>query len=118
MSKIQEMAKELGQALGRSDEYRALERAASLLEDERELVELRNELERLESELVAVLRSGSEPATEDKERYEQLAQQLQVQPGYQKLAAAQANFDKLLQKVNETISTGIQEGSTSRIILP
>ena len=118
MSKIQEMAKDLGQALGRSDEYRALERAASVLEEDRDLVVLRNELEKLESDLVAILRAGKEPEPEAKERYEQLAQELQVQPGYQKLAAAQANFDKLLQKVNETISTGIQEGSTSRIILP
>jgi outer membrane protein insertion porin family len=35
-----------------------------------------------------------------------------------KLVAAQSNFDKVLQRVNETISTGIRDGSTSRIILP
>jgi cell fate (sporulation/competence/biofilm development) regulator YlbF (YheA/YmcA/DUF963 family) len=118
MSKIQEMAKDLGQALGRTEEYRALERAAGLMDEDRELVTLRNELEKLEAELVAILRSGREPDREERERYERLAQDLQVRPAYQQLAAAQANFDKLLQKVNDTISRGIEEGSTSRIILP
>ncbi len=118
MSKIEEMAKDLGQALGRTDEYQALKRAAEGIEGERELVQLRNDLERLESEMVAVLRSGNEPDEESRTRYETLAQELQVRPEYQKLVAAQANFDKLLQRVNDTISSGIREGAAGRIILP
>jgi cell fate (sporulation/competence/biofilm development) regulator YlbF (YheA/YmcA/DUF963 family) len=118
MSKIEEMAKDLGAALGRTDEYQALKRAASGVEEDRKLVELRNELEKLESEMVSHLRSGREPDDESKERYEELARELQARPEYQRLVAAQSNFDKLLQKVNETISRGIQEGAESRIILP
>ena len=118
MAKIEEMAKELGQALGRTDEYQALKRAASKVDEDRELVELRGKLESLESEMVTALRSGKEPDESQREAYEKLAQDLQTRPAYQSLAAAQANFDKVLQKVNETISKGIQEGSTSRIIHP
>ena len=118
MTKITEMAQELGQALGRTDEYKALKRAASGVEEDRTLVELRNDLERLEAEMVAALRSGKEPDDEQKERYEELARSLQSRPEYQRLVAAQSNFDKLLQKVNETISQGIQDGSESRIIMP
>lgn len=118
MSKIEEMAKDLGAALGRTDEYQALKRAASGVEDDRELLELRNELEKLESEMVSLLRSGKEPAEETKSRYEELARDLQGRPEYQKLVAAQSNFDKVLQTVNETISKGIQEGAEGRIILP
>lgn len=118
MTNITEMAQELGQALGRTDEYQALKRAASGVDEDRELVELRNELEKLESEMVTRLRSGQEPPDEQKERYEELARDLQARPGYQRLVAAQSNFDKLLQKVNETISQGIQKGAESRIILP
>jgi cell fate (sporulation/competence/biofilm development) regulator YlbF (YheA/YmcA/DUF963 family) len=118
MSKTDEMAKDLGQALGRTDEYQALRRAAEAIEGDRELVEMRGELEKLESELVTVLRSGNEPDEESRSRYESLAQDLQARPEYQKLVSAQANFDKILQRVNETISEGIREGAEGRIILP
>jgi cell fate (sporulation/competence/biofilm development) regulator YlbF (YheA/YmcA/DUF963 family) len=118
MSKITDMAKELGQALGRTDEYKALKRAASEVDDDREMVELRNEIEKLEAELVSTLQGGKEPDEASRERYEELARDLQSRSGYQRLIAAQSNFDKLLQKVNQTISEGIREGGESRIIYP
>jgi cell fate (sporulation/competence/biofilm development) regulator YlbF (YheA/YmcA/DUF963 family) len=118
MSKIQEMAKDLGQALGRTEEYQALKVAAEGADGDRELVELRGHLERLESELVVALQRGTEPDEATRSRYESLAQELQVRASYQRLISAQSNFDKILSKVNETISMGIREGATSRIILP
>jgi cell fate (sporulation/competence/biofilm development) regulator YlbF (YheA/YmcA/DUF963 family) len=118
MSKILEMAKDLGQSLGRTDEYQALKRAAAQIEEDREVVTLRNDIEKLESEMVALLQTGQEPDDATRARYEELAFSLQALPSYQRLVAAQTNFDKILQRVNETISTGIREGSTSRIILP
>jgi cell fate (sporulation/competence/biofilm development) regulator YlbF (YheA/YmcA/DUF963 family) len=118
MTKITEMARDLGQALGRTEEYQALKRAAAGIDEDRELVEIRTKLERLETEMVDALRSGREPDEERKEDYERLARSLQARPEYQRLVAAQANFDKLLQKVNDTISKGIQTGAESRIILP
>jgi cell fate (sporulation/competence/biofilm development) regulator YlbF (YheA/YmcA/DUF963 family) len=118
MPNIDEMAKDLGQALGRTPEYQALKQAAESANDDRELVSLRNELEKLESELVAQLRSGQEPDASVQEKYEGLAESLQVRPVYQMLVVAQANFDKVLQRVNDTIAKGIQEGASGRIILP
>lgn len=118
MSKIQEMALDLGKMLGQTDEYQTLKRAAQSADEDRELTRLRNELEELESELMTSLRAGTEPEEEKKDRYEELARTLQSQSGYQRLVSAQANFDKILQKVNETISRGIQDGSERRIIMP
>lgn len=118
MPKIEEMAMDLGQALGRTDEYQALRKAASAVDEDRELVRLKNELDKIESELVTLLRSGTEPDADVRERYEELAQSLQVRPTYQRLVASQANFDKVLQRVNDTIAKGIQEAASSRIILP
>ncbi len=37
---------------------------------------------------------------------------------YQSLISAQANFDKLMDKVNQSIGSGVKEGEQSRIILP
>ncbi len=112
------MAKELGQALGRTDEYQALRRAAQAVDEDRELTELRNALQSLEAELMTSLRVGKEPTDEEKDRYEALARDLQSKSLYQRLVAAQANFDKILQRANETISQGIEEGAQGRIILP
>jgi cell fate (sporulation/competence/biofilm development) regulator YlbF (YheA/YmcA/DUF963 family) len=118
MSRIQEMAEELGKLLGRTEEYQALKRAAESADDDRELAGLRSELEALEEQLMRSLRSGQEPEEEDKVRYEELARTLESRSTYQRLVAAQANFDKVLHRVNETISRGIQAGADSRIILP
>ena len=117
MPNIDEMAKNLGQALGRTEEYQALKQAAESANDDRELVSLRNELEKLESELVAQLRSGKEPDASVQAKYEGLAESLQVRPEYQRLVVSQTNFDKVLQRVNDTIARGIQEGASGRIIL-
>ena len=73
MSSIDAMAKNLGQNLGRTDEYQALKQAAAAVNDDRELVELRNKLEKLESELVVQLRSGKEPDETSRKKYESLA---------------------------------------------
>lgn len=118
MSNIEEMAKDLGEALGRTAEYQALKEAAAAANENREVVELRNALEKLESELVAQLRGGKEPDEAAREKYEGLAQDLQIKPAYQRLVASQTNFDKVLQRVNDTIAKGIQDGAGSRIILP
>ncbi len=118
MSSIDAMAKNLGQNLGRTDEYQALKQAAAAVDDDRELVELKNKLEKIESELVVRLRSGKEPDETSRKKYESLAEDLQVRSAYQRLVASQTNFDKVLQRVNDIIAKGIQEGASSRIILP
>ena len=118
MSKISEMARQLGGALGRTDEYQALKRAIAGVDDDRNIVGLRTRLERLEETLTDQLRAGKEPDQEAAKEYEETVQELQGKPEYQRLVAAQENFDKVLRKVNETIAEGIREGAEGRIVLP
>ncbi len=118
MAGLEEMAKDLGQALARTDEYKALKRAISQADDDRDIVELRNELQDLEAKIQSSVRRGEKPDDDLVEEYEDVASDLQASPTYQRLAAAQANFDKVVKKVNETISEGLQEGAESRIVLP
>jgi cell fate (sporulation/competence/biofilm development) regulator YlbF (YheA/YmcA/DUF963 family) len=117
MAGIYEMAKELGGALARTEEYQALKRASEAAEEERDLVELRNRIGSIEAELEATLRAGKEPADELKERYAAAAEELQAMPAFQRVVAAQTNFEKVMYKVNETVAKGIEEGASSRIIL-
>lgn len=118
MAGVTELAQQLGESLARTDEYQALKRAISATDDDRELVELRSELSDLESSIQASLRRGEEPDDEMKEAYERVVSRLQGLASYQRLVSAQSNFDKVLNRVNETISKGIQKGGESSIILP
>lgn len=117
MAGVYEMAKELGAALARTEEYQAFKRAMDAASDDRELVEMRNRLDELEARIEASLRAGREPDDDVKSAYEAATMELQTLAGYQRLVATQSNFDKVMYKVNQTVAQGIEEGARSRIIL-
>ena len=117
MAGIYDMAKELGGALARTDEYQALKRAMDAVGDDRDLTEIRNRLEGLEGRIEASLRAGKEPDDELKEEYGKATEDLQSMSGYQRLVAAQTNFEKVMYKVNQTVAEGIEQGAQSRIII-
>ena len=52
------------------------------------------------------------------DEHDQIVAQLQSSSVFQSLIAAQMNFDKILARVNQTITEGIEEGAEGRIILP
>jgi cell fate (sporulation/competence/biofilm development) regulator YlbF (YheA/YmcA/DUF963 family) len=114
---MKERAQELGRLLGQSEEYKALGRARQRLAEDREAVEAMTKLDALEHEISTALRSGTEPDDTLKEQYESLFMTLQASPVYQGVVAAQSNFDKILGRVNEEISKGMEAGAQSRIIL-
>jgi cell fate (sporulation/competence/biofilm development) regulator YlbF (YheA/YmcA/DUF963 family) len=117
MASVYDMARELGAALARTEEYQAFKRAMDSASDDRELVEIRNRLEKLEARIEAALRSGKEPDEGIKSDYEAATAELQTIAGYQRLVTTQTNFDKVMYKVNQTVAQGIEEGARSRIIL-
>lgn len=118
MSEILDMARDLGRALARTDEYQALRRAVEAADRDREMVEARNELERLQKQIEDAIRAGREPDEAVANSYEDVFGRLQAISGYQRLVAAQTNFDKIVARVNDTIARGLEDGAQSRIILP
>jgi cell fate (sporulation/competence/biofilm development) regulator YlbF (YheA/YmcA/DUF963 family) len=117
MAGIMDMAKDLGSALARTDEYQVLRRAAHAADDDRDIAELRSKLEGLEGRIATALRGGHDPDEDVAREYEEAVSRLQANSTYQRLVSAQANFDKIVQKVNDTIQRGLEEGADSRIIL-
>lgn len=113
-----EKARELGRLIGQTDEYKALNRARERFSGDREAVERVNKLAKLEGEISALLQRDEEPSDLTREDYESTFAELQGNPSYQAMVAAQSNFDRLLSKVNEEISKGVESGAQSRIILP
>ena len=117
MQEIMGMAERLGQSLARTEEYQALRRAIEASGDDRELAELQSQIMELEKAMQGRLQKGEEPTEEQSTEYESFFSKLQTNASYQRLVSAQANFDKVVSKVNETIHQGIQKGAESRIIL-
>ncbi|HEX6926082.1 MAG TPA: YlbF family regulator [Longimicrobiaceae bacterium] len=118
MDQIRERAREVGRLIAQTDEYKALKRANERLSDDREAVSTINRLSELEVELTNLLRSGRQPDEEQQKEYEDLVETLQQMTVYQGVVAAQSNFDRLMERINEEIAQGIQAGDQSRIILP
>ena len=118
MDGIEERAREIGRLLAQTAEYKAVKQANTALADDREAVTLMNRLAELEDEITTALRAGREPTEQQQQDYESLAEQLQGLASYQRVVAAQANFERLMGRINEEIGHGLQAGEQSRIILP
>jgi cell fate (sporulation/competence/biofilm development) regulator YlbF (YheA/YmcA/DUF963 family) len=118
MADLTEMARDLGRAMAHTDEYQILKRAISSADDDREITELTRRLEKLEERVHMALSQGRHPEKELQEEYDGVVTKLQASSTYQRLIAAQSNFDRIVQRVNQTIAQGLEEGAQSRIILP
>jgi cell fate (sporulation/competence/biofilm development) regulator YlbF (YheA/YmcA/DUF963 family) len=113
---IDDKAQELGRLIGQTEEYKALKRASERLREDSECQSQLAAVEKLAGEIEAVARQGQEPSPAQTEQYDRAVQGIQVNPVYQQMAAAQANFEKLMAKVNARIYEGIQKGAASPII--
>jgi cell fate (sporulation/competence/biofilm development) regulator YlbF (YheA/YmcA/DUF963 family) len=113
---IDEKAQDLGRLIGQTEEYKALKRASERLREDAECQTLLGDMEKLAAEIETAARAGHEPTAEQTDRYEKAVQSIQVKSVYQQMAAAQANFEKLMAKVNARIYEGIQKGAASPII--
>jgi cell fate (sporulation/competence/biofilm development) regulator YlbF (YheA/YmcA/DUF963 family) len=118
MDAIQERARDVGRLIAQTDEYQALRRANQRVGEDRNTVSLLNQLSELQESLTESIRRGVEPTEQQANEYEHLLGELQSRSDYQAVVAAQANFDRLMMRVNEEIARGIEAGEQSRIILP
>lgn len=115
---ISEKARDLGRLIGQTDEFKALDRARARIGEDRDVTTAVNRLTELEEQMATTLRDGKEPGPEVQEEYESTFNTLQASPVYQGLVAAQANFEKIMARVNQNVSEGIESATHSRIILP
>ena len=113
---IPERALELGRLVGQSDEYQALKRANDRLMAEQELRDALDKLRSLQLGVAEQAERGEGPKPEQQQELDQLVGRVQAHPAYQGVVAAQANFDKLMYRINEQILEGMKKGADSRII--
>ena len=113
---IENKAKELGRMIGQSPEYQAVRRANDALGQDAPAVALLKQMEQLRVNAQQMIQRGERPTEEMEKDLDSLLGQVQGQMVYQRLVAAQENFDKLMARVNDWIVDGIEKGATSSII--
>ncbi|OLB04397.1 MAG: hypothetical protein AUH06_12015 [Gemmatimonadetes bacterium 13_2_20CM_69_27] len=113
---IDQKAQELGRLLGQSEEYKTLVRASDRMREDASCKQLLAEVERIAQDIERAAQESREPAREQVEQYDRALQSVQSNPVYQQVVAAQANFEKLMAKVNARIYEGMKQGAASPII--
>lgn len=113
---IEDKAKDLGRLIGQSTEYKAVRRANEGLGQDASAVTLLKQMEQLRLNAQQMIQRGERPTEEMERELDTLLSQVQQMPVYQRLVAAQENFDKIMSKVNDWIVEGIEKGATSSII--
>src|SRR5690348_13505631 len=79
-------------------------------------VALLRQMEQLRMNAQQMIQRGERPTEEMEKELDGLLGQVQGQAVYQRLVAAQENFDKIMGKVNDWIVDGIERGAASPII--
>ena len=111
-------ARELGRLVSQTPEFAYLKAANRELADDREATGLLNELRALQEKVLGHIDAGEEIPEELRTQMDELQSKVQGSTLYQMLVSTQANFEKLMDKVNQEIGRGIKAGEESRIIIP
>lgn len=116
--RILERAVEVGRLVSQTPEFRHLKSAHQEIGDDRDATTRINEMRELQTQMLEQIERGEDPPEDSREKLERLGQELQSNSRYQGLISAQANFDRLMEKIQESIGTGIRAGEESRIVIP
>ena len=113
---IWDKAQDLGRLIGQSAEYQALRRAETTLREDKETVAKLDLIQTLARQVDQVVSTGQMPDQATAEAYEGAVRDLEISPTGQAYVVARANFEKLMNKVNQQMSDGMEKGSQSSII--
>ncbi len=113
---IWDKAQELGRQIGQSSEYQALRRAESSLRDDKDTVAKLDQIQTLARQVDQAIAQGQMPDPATAEAYENAVRDLETSAVGQAYVVARTNFEKLMARVNQQISEGMEKGATSSII--
>jgi cell fate (sporulation/competence/biofilm development) regulator YlbF (YheA/YmcA/DUF963 family) len=116
--RIMEKATEVGRMISQTAEYAYLRSAMRDIEGDEEAKGRLDSIRELQEKLYGFLEKEEEPPADLRDDLARISEEMQTSARYQALISAQANFDKLVEKVNLAIAEGVKAGEGSRIILP
>ena len=113
---IWDKAQELGRLIGQAAEYQALKRAETALREDKDTVAKLDLIQTLARKVDQAVSTGQMPDQATAEAYEAAVRDLEMSPTGQAYVVARSNFEKLMSRVNQQISEGMEKGATSSII--
>src|SRR4026209_828036 len=113
---IEEKAQELGKLVGQSTEYQTLRRAEKTLQEDAETRGRLEKIDQLAPQIDQPVGAKKSPDEVTVSAYESAVRDLEVSTQGQAYIIARANYEKLMTRVNQQMSAGIERGSTSSII--
>ena len=113
---IWDKAQDLGRLIGQSAEYQALRRAEGTLREDKNTVAMLDQIQTLARQVDQLVAQGQMPDQATAESYETAVRDLETSPVGQAYVVARSNFEKLMAKVNQQISEGMEKGAASSII--
>ena len=113
-----EKAQEVGRIISQLPEYAYLSAARREIDGDRDATELLNRMRDLQSAVMEAAGRGEQPSEEQEREFAELQEKIQTNTRYQALVSSQANFEKLMERVDRAIGEGVRKGEESRIILP
>lgn len=115
---ILERASEVGRLISQTPEYAYLRSAMREIDADEEARARLDSIREIQEKVIGFLERDEEPPEDLRADLGRLSEEMQTSTRYQALISAQANFDKLMDKVNLSIAQGVKTGEQSRIILP
>jgi cell fate (sporulation/competence/biofilm development) regulator YlbF (YheA/YmcA/DUF963 family) len=113
---IEEKAQELGRLIGQSTEYQTLRRAEQTLQEDAETRLRLEKIEQLARQIDEQVSQKKIPDEATVAEYETAVRNLEVSTQGQAYVIARANYEKLMTRVNQQMSVGIERGAGSSII--
>jgi cell fate (sporulation/competence/biofilm development) regulator YlbF (YheA/YmcA/DUF963 family) len=115
---IFERASEVGRLISQTPEYAYLKSAMRDIDGDEQARARLDSIREIQEKVIGFLEREEEPPEDLRADLGRLSEEMQTSTRYQALISAQANFDKLMEKVNLSIAQGVKTGEQSRIILP
>ncbi len=116
--RIFERAGEVGRLISQTAEYAYLKAAHREIEDDEEARGKLEQIDVLRGELGGFLERDEEAPQELLDKLTRLSEEVQTSAKFQSLISAEANFNKLMDRVQGAIGKGIRAGEESKIIIP
>jgi cell fate (sporulation/competence/biofilm development) regulator YlbF (YheA/YmcA/DUF963 family) len=113
---IEEKAQELGRLIGQSSEYQALRHAEKSLQDDAETRGRLEKIDQLARQIDEQVSARKVPEEATVLAYETAVRELELSHQGQAYVVARANYEKLMTRVNQQMTAGIERGAASSII--
>lgn len=106
---VMEKARELGQIIKETEEYKELEEAGKIMQGDPEALQLIKKVQEVQRDISQSQQSGVMPTAEQLTEFEKVREEMHSNEKVQIFVKAQEKFNKVMEEINNAISDGITD---------